>query len=150
MAPDFQRYIYIIRQKFYLIRHPELEISIFILAGVMIYIMWHIYGVRRFKIKKIRLIYRFIVLQFFINKIFEWLYKFLIKGTAKVIKAIDKYFINGFYVLLSQVARFGSYLSLRLQNGNLNSYTFCSFLFVTLILLCAVMVYFKGLSNYGG
>jgi len=150
LAPDFQRYIYIIRQKFYLIRHPELEISIFILAGVMIYIMWHIYGVRRFKIKKIRLIYRFIVLQFFINKIFEWLYKFLIKGTAKVIKAIDKYFINGFYVLLSQVARFGSYLSLRLQNGNLNSYTFCSFLFVTLILLCAVMVYFKGLSNYGG
>jgi len=150
MAPDFQRYIYIIRQKFYLIRHPELEISIFITAGIIIYIMWHIYGVKRFKIKKVRFIYRLVVLQFYINKIFEWLYKIFIKGTAKVFAAIDEYVIKGFWAFMGQIARFGSYLGLRLQNGNLTAYIFSSFLFVVLILLCAVMVYFKGISNYGG
>ncbi len=150
LAPDFQRYIYIIRQKFYLIRHPELEISLFIIAAAMIYIMWQIYGMKRFKIKKIRFVYRLIVFQFYINKIFEALYQILIKGIAKTAEAIDKYVIGGFYILLSQIVRFGSYLSLRNQTGNINSYIFCSFVFITLMLLCAVMVYFKGLSNYGG
>lgn len=150
IAPDFQRYIYIIRQKFYLIRHPELEIGIFILAGVMVYIMWQIYCVRKFKIKKIRLIYRFVVLQFYINKIFEWMYKILIKETSKVVKAFDKYVINGFYTLFSQGVRFGSYLISRNQTGNINTYIFSSFVFITLVLLCAIMVYFKGITQYGG
>lgn len=150
MAPDFQRYIYILRQKFYLIRHPELEITIFVLFGLMIYLMFQIYGSKRFKPKRIRVIYRLFVLQFFINRAFEICYKGLIKGVSKGIKALDKYVIEGFGVLLAQSSRFGSYLVLRLQNGNINSYALYSFIFVTAVLLCAVMVYFKGISQYGG
>ena len=149
MAPDFQRHIYIIRQKFYLIRHPELEISIFVLAGIVIYLIWQIYGARKFKVKKVRAIYRLFVLQFFINGAFEAGYKVLFKGFAKVIKTLDKYIIEGFGILMAQTARFGSYLISRLQNGNINSYAFYSFVFVSIVLLCAVMVYFKGISQYG-
>ncbi len=150
IAPDFQRYIYILRQKFYIIRHPELEITLFIIAGLAIYLMWQIYQVRKFKIKKFRPLYRFIVLQFYINKLFESAYQILIKKTAKLTEAIDKYVISGFYILISQITRFGSYLCLRNQTGNINSYIFCSFAFFVLVFLCAVMVYFKGLSSYGG
>ena len=150
MAPDFQRYIYILRQKFYLIRHPDLEITMFVLSGLMIYLMWHIYGAKSFKVKRVKLIYRLFVLQFYINRAFEFCYKNLVKGVSKVVKAIDKYLIEGATVLFAQSARFGSYLVLRLQTGKLNSYVFCAFIFVTLVLLCAVMVYFKGTSEYGG
>lgn len=150
IAPDFQRYVYIMRQKLYLTRHPELEISIFIASGLIIYFMWQIYGTKRFKFKKIRFIYRFIVLQFYINKMFDFIYKTLIKGVAKIIKTIDKYIINGFWNFTGQIARFGGYLVSRLQNGNINSYIFYSFLFLTSVLLCAAMVYIKRLSHYGG
>ena len=112
--------------------------------------MWQIYGVRKFKIKRIRMIYRFVVLQFYINKLFEFVYNILIKGVSRLINFLDKYIIGGIYILLSQFIRLGGYMSLRLQNGNLNSYIFYSFVFITAILLCAVMVYFKGLSQYGG
>ncbi len=149
IAPDFQRYIYILRQKFYLIRHPDLEITIFVISGIMIYLMWQIYGAKSFKIKRVRFIYRLFVLQFFINRAFEICYNVFIKGFSKVIKTIDKYVIEGVAVLFAQSARFGSYLVLRLQTGNINSYVLCSFIFVTLVLLCAVMIYFKG-TQYGG
>lgn len=150
IAPDFQRYVYIMRQKLYLTRHPELEISIFITAGLIIYFMWQIYSARKFKIRKIRFAYRLVVLQFYINKMLEFAYKTLIKGVAKIIKTLDTYVISGFWTFTGQIARFGGYLTLRLQNGNINSYIFYSFLFLTSVLLCAVMVYFKGLSQYGG
>ncbi len=150
MAPDFQRYIYILRQKFYLIRHPELEISMFVLFGLMIYLMWQVYGSKKFKIKRIRTIYRLFVLQFFINRAFETCYRSLIKGFSKVIKTLDKYVVEGFGILLAQSVRFGSYLVSRLQNGSINSYALYSFIFVTAVLLCAVIVYFKGISQYGG
>lgn len=96
-----------------------------------------------------RAIYRLFVLQFFINGAFEAGYKVLFKGFAKVIKTLDKYIIEGFGILMAQTARFGSYLISRLQNGNINSYAFYSFVFVSIVLLCAVMVYFKGISQYG-
>ncbi len=150
IAADFQRHIYIIKQKFYLVRHPELEISIFIASVLTIYLMWQIYAVRKFKIRRVRLIYRFVVLQFYLNKIFELLYNVFIGGLSKVVRVLDKYVIGGIYTLIMQIARFGGYLISRLQNGNLNSYIFYSFVFVAAVLLCAVMVYFKGLSQYGG
>ena len=90
IAADFQKYIYIIKQKFYLVRHPELEISLFIAAFLTIYLMWQIYGVRKFKIKRIRMIYRFVVLQFYINKLFEFVYNILIKGVSRLINFLDK------------------------------------------------------------
>lgn len=150
VAPNFQRYVFIIKQKFYLTRHPELEISMFIICGIIIYFMWQIYTLKKFKIKRIRLIYKFIVLQFYIVKFFEYVYKILIKGIAKIIKVLDKYVISGFYLLIGQVARFGGYLTLRLQNGSINSYIFCFFAFILAILICTTMVYLKGLMQYGG
>lgn len=150
MAPDFQKYIYILRQKFYLIRHPELEIAIFVVSMLVIYLMSQVYGSKRFNPKRIHAIYRLFVLQFFINRIFEICYKDLIKGLSRAIKALDKYIIDGFGILLAQSSRFGSYLILRLQNGSINSYALYSFIFITATLLCAAMVYFKGISQYGG
>lgn len=150
IAPNFQRHIYIMRQKLYFARHPELEIFVFVITGLIIYLLWRVYGSRNLKIRRFRLLYRIIVLQFYINKGFEAVYKIFIKGTAKVINALDKYILNGVYTLVAQVTRFGAYLCLRLQNGKITSYAFYSFLFATAVLLCAVIVYLKGVSQYGG
>lgn len=169
IAPDFQRFIYVLRQKFYLVKHPEITVVIFILSLILIYAFFLVFGARKVKLNRLRRIYpalnwfiekvsrpiinffkKLLISGLYFNKLYGFIYKYCFEVLAKAVLAVDKYVINGFSFAFGQLTRFTGYLTLKIQDGKINSSVFLAFAFLSLMLICVVTVYIKGLSQYGG